>query len=255
VAVRSDHAQEHRAEIAHGHPAHHLQCAPLRRRQFAGMPEARSRCAQNLGYIRYDSSRWLSLLTPIYLPSSRKGKRTEIQIFPDWDAEASKANCINGIFSIYGAGDGNRTHVRNLGSCRHLASETIPKWQNQCGGVHCRAPQPSECASPNVMCFIAVLLPHAHAFLGRIRLLDGVPTKVPTVGFSEKPRKGDNSLVSRGRDLNPRPADYETEPTDCTKLQHVASYRKLCGLQISQLAVSRKKLQEVTRVWRQFGDI
>ena len=30
--------------------------------------------------------------------------------------EASKANCINRIFSIYGAGDGNRTHVRSLGS-------------------------------------------------------------------------------------------------------------------------------------------
>jgi len=29
---------------------------------------------------------------------------------------------------------GNRTHVRNLGSCRHPASETIPKWQNQGGG-------------------------------------------------------------------------------------------------------------------------
>src|SRR5215831_7586734 len=35
---------------------------------------------------------------------------------------------------VTGAGDGNRTHVRNLGSCRHLASETIPKWQNQGGG-------------------------------------------------------------------------------------------------------------------------
>ena len=40
----------------------------------------------------------------------------------------------NRIISIYGAGDGNRTHVRNLGSCRHLASETIPKRQNQGGG-------------------------------------------------------------------------------------------------------------------------
>ena len=30
---------------------------------------------------------------------------------------------------------GNRTHVRNLGSCRHPASETIPKWQNQGGGI------------------------------------------------------------------------------------------------------------------------
>ena len=39
----------------------------------------------NLGYIRDDSPRWLSLLSPIYLPSTRKGKRTEIQIFPDWD--------------------------------------------------------------------------------------------------------------------------------------------------------------------------
>src|SRR6516165_3217907 len=28
---------------------------------------------------------------------------------------------------------GNRTHVRNLGSCRHLDSETIPKRQNQGG--------------------------------------------------------------------------------------------------------------------------
>ena len=40
----------------------------------------------------------------------------------------------NRIISISGAGDGNRTHVRNLGSCRHLASETIPKRQNQGGG-------------------------------------------------------------------------------------------------------------------------
>src|SRR5215472_874245 len=42
-----------------------------------------------------------------------------------------KGNCISGYF---GAGDGNRTHVRNLGSCRHLASEAIPKRQNQGGG-------------------------------------------------------------------------------------------------------------------------
>jgi hypothetical protein len=36
--------------------------------------------------------------------------------------------------STFGAGDGNRTHVRKLGSCRHLASEAISKWQNQGGG-------------------------------------------------------------------------------------------------------------------------
>src|SRR5215471_11900749 len=51
------------------------------------------------------------------------------RLFLGW--EASKANCIN---RVYGAGDGNRTHVRNLGSCRHLASEAIPKRQNQGGG-------------------------------------------------------------------------------------------------------------------------
>jgi hypothetical protein len=42
---------------------------------------------KNLGYIRDDSPRWLTLLSPIYLPSTRKGKRTQIQIFPDWDAK------------------------------------------------------------------------------------------------------------------------------------------------------------------------
>src|SRR5215469_15577568 len=40
---------------------------------------------KNLGYIRDDSERWLELLDPIYSPSKRKDKRTEIQIFLDWD--------------------------------------------------------------------------------------------------------------------------------------------------------------------------
>ena len=54
--------------------------------------------------------------------------------------KASKANCVN---RSYGAGDGNRTHVRNLGSCRHPASETYRNGRTKvAASVHCRPPQP-----------------------------------------------------------------------------------------------------------------
>ena len=45
---------------------------------------------KNLGYIYDDSPRWLSLLTPIYSPSKRREKRTEIQIFPDGDSKRER---------------------------------------------------------------------------------------------------------------------------------------------------------------------
>lgn len=47
---------------------------------------------KNLGYIHDDSPQWLSLLSPIYLPSTRKAKRTEIQIFPEWDPKRERGN-------------------------------------------------------------------------------------------------------------------------------------------------------------------
>jgi hypothetical protein len=56
--------------------------------------------------------------------------------------------------------------------------------------VHCRPPQPSECASPNVMCFIAVLLPHARIPKPDSIFWMGVPAKVPAVGFSEETPEG-----------------------------------------------------------------
>jgi transposase InsO family protein len=45
---------------------------------------------KNLGYIRDDSPQWLSLLSPIYLSSTRKAKGTEIQIFLDWDCHRQR---------------------------------------------------------------------------------------------------------------------------------------------------------------------
>jgi hypothetical protein len=42
---------------------------------------------KNLGYIRDDSPKWLALLGPIYSPSKRKDKRTEIRIFPDGERQ------------------------------------------------------------------------------------------------------------------------------------------------------------------------
>src|SRR6516164_953856 len=47
---------------------------------------------KNSGYIHDDSPQWLSLLSPIYLPSTRKAKRTEIQIFPEWDPKRERGN-------------------------------------------------------------------------------------------------------------------------------------------------------------------
>ena len=43
------------------------------------------------------------------------------RLFEGW--EASKANCIN---RVYGAGDGNRTHVRSLGGLRLNQGLRIP---------------------------------------------------------------------------------------------------------------------------------
>src|SRR5215472_9705233 len=45
------------------------------------------------------------------------------RLFEGW--EASKANCIN---RVYGAGDGNRTHVRSLGSFECPPSLLLPVW-------------------------------------------------------------------------------------------------------------------------------
>jgi Holliday junction resolvase RusA-like endonuclease len=50
---------------------------------------------KNLGYIRDDSPQWLELRDPIYSPSTRKAKRTEIQIFPDRETIAVTAVPFN----------------------------------------------------------------------------------------------------------------------------------------------------------------
>jgi hypothetical protein len=47
---------------------------------------------KNLGYIRDDSPKWLALLGPIFSPSKRKDKRTEIEIFPDRDAKGKETS-------------------------------------------------------------------------------------------------------------------------------------------------------------------
>jgi hypothetical protein len=48
---------------------------------------------------------------------------------PIWGVEASKANCIN---RSYGAGDGNRTHVRSLGKLYCLFRTYVAKSVSRC---------------------------------------------------------------------------------------------------------------------------